>query len=166
MPSLARSSVSQASNLEPGTDSNSSATRLAGFEEVPAKNKVQRRQTETIDLPPSFYRHLNVTDQRRGAEQSDGETNIEKSDTASNDASRLNENGEEQDNASENESGQQVMPHNTKWARYPFRTLGEGHSTTEGKSRNQPLPAGWMKPLPRTPRYGYPNGVDLSTDHE
>ncbi|TWU46003.1 hypothetical protein Q31b_11810 [Novipirellula aureliae] len=169
-PSLARSNVSQANNVQQDAGIDPSSTRLAGFEEAQPKNKVGRRQTETIDLPPSFYRHLHVTNQP--VETQDVDTTPSGAESGSapvnalNGASQSNDDSDRQDDAPENESAQQTMPRSTKWARYPFRTLGEGRPTIEGLNRNQTLQAGWMEPLPRTPRYSYPNGVDLSVDHE
>lgn len=153
-----------------GTDIDGSSTRLAGFEKASAGSmtttRPPRRQTETIDLPPSFYRHLKGPARATGA--TPGVVAPEPVSSAPTRpafnrpvplapvSSKSNSNV-----ASPTEPVQDTTSStnpSSRWASYPKRTLGNTQlDASMNEARQHSLPSGWIPQLPKTPRYGYPN---------
>lgn len=136
-----------------------SSTQLAGFEKAITEStttKPPRRQTETIDLPPSFYRHLSGPAEQPGTtptqlELPPGETKSPRTESV---------------DAAQAEPKQDTTPSKKPYSRrlpYPQRTLGDKELDASTKDAKQhSLPAGWIPQLPKTPRYGYPNSTPTS----
>ncbi|TWU35947.1 hypothetical protein [Novipirellula artificiosorum] len=161
LPGLSRpvagsSSVQQATTIEDRSKSTSS-TRLASFDGEPSgsgddrsSSKRPRRKTETIDLPPSFYRHLNGS----AAEFPIAVPPQEAAEGSAIDSAAA----ADVIDASATDHAKHATPAtHTAWARYPFRTLGVPLQSKQHTTRQDPLPGGWLKQLPKTPRYGFPN---------
>jgi hypothetical protein len=167
-----------------GTDTDGPSTRLAGFEKASAGSattKPPRRQTETIDLPPSFYRHLKGPSQPAGtapAVLAPSPGNTAPSRSAFNRPVPLAPESSNLDSATANsmnakstsatatgvnsiQPGQEAatpVERSSRWANYPKRTLGNTQlDASMNEARQHSLPSGWIPSLPKTPRYGYPN---------
>ncbi|QDT05531.1 hypothetical protein K227x_39310 [Rubripirellula lacrimiformis] len=131
-----------------------SAPQLAAFNKnaLPKSAIPPRRQTQTIDLPPSFYRHLS------GPADPLLETTIplapSSAESGSTDALTT-------DSAPAEETQSYLRQP------YPFRTLGDEQlDAAPHGTRQQSLPAGWIQSLPKTPRYGYSLGQRSSSLHQ
>lgn len=163
---LADSSPGTIAQASASSDTGAGSTKQAGFEKPshrPRTSRPPRRQTETIDLPPSFYRHLqgpkpqspappaplasSLVEQALGEQEpqeSQGSEQVKEKSEAENEAPKDSA-------ASSSQSTQQLAP-------YPRRTLGEQQaSSTSNEAGHHSFPLGWIPKLPKTPRYGYPN---------
>jgi len=134
-----------------------------------AKEQAKRRETQTIDLPPSFYRHLNappgspLADPFRDKSPSSAAAESSSNPplpSASNSNSTFPIN--ESDSGAATPSPEQTPPANSL-LRYPFRHIpgSEGTSTSGAyettisktrPNRREPIKGGWIEGLPKTPR--------------
>ena len=147
-----------------GTDTDGPSTRLAGFEKASAGSttaKLPRRRTETIDLPPSFYRHLKGPPQQTGttpAPVNPAPTRpaFDRPASLAPESSKSESTGTDPMEPVE-EASTSTKP-SSRWSNYPNRTLGNTRlDASLNNARQHSLPSGWIPQLPRTPRYGYPN---------
>jgi len=135
------------------------------------KSSMKRRETQTIDLPPSFYRHLNAPpgspladpfrdDTTSAPEKPTGETAPATSGSSVNESKTLNASNTEANAPSPNEMGSSTVKN---LLRYPFRHIpGTDQTTSSGSlettvshtrpNRREPLKGGWIESLPKTPR--------------
>ncbi len=161
-----------------GSDDTESSTRLAGYEKAStgsSTTKEPRRQTETIDLPPSFYRHLKGPHSRGpvqqvedtpaffgpahlGAESPNSPPPPEAPKSDSADAEPADADSADAEPAEPKQDATTSTKSTSRPARYPRRTVGNAQldALSEG-TRQHSLPSGWIPQLPKTPRYGYPN---------
>ncbi len=132
-----------------------SSIQLAGFERSVAGStltKPPRRQTETIDLPPSFYRHLSGPKEQLGTAPT-ALVGPEATESDSTDAELAES---KHDEITSSSTPPRRVP-------YPQRTLGDKQLDASAQSsRQHPSPSGWIPQLPKTPRYGYPNAKPAS----
>lgn len=147
-----------------GIDTDGPSTRLAGFEKASAGSattKPPRRQTETIDLPPSFYRHLKGPPQQTGTTLAP--VNPAPTRPAFNRPTPLAPESPKSDSTGANpmepiQDATTPTKPSSRWSNYPKRTLGNTQlDASLNKARQHSLPSGWIPQLPKTPRYGYPN---------
>ncbi|WDQ15710.1 hypothetical protein [Rhodopirellula sp. P2] len=121
-----------------------SLTQLATFRRQAAEaatTQPPRRQTQTIDLPPSFYRHLTGP-----AEPVDAVTIPEEPIPANLDSPDAAANAPQLDDTTSSSTRHS----------YPFRTLGDEQlDAAPHGTRQHSIPAGWIPSLPKTPRYGF-----------
>lgn len=166
--------VAEASRPNKGTiaqaassDATESSTQLAGFKKVSSgstSTKPPRRQTETIDLPPSFYRHLKGPTQPIGStpppvEAAPVEPALIEPESLGTDSNGAEIAEPKQDATTSTKSASRSESRaDSRWASYPRRTLGDKQldASSEDTRRNS-LSSGWIPQLPKTPRYGYPN---------
>ncbi|TWT82034.1 hypothetical protein CA13_34890 [Planctomycetes bacterium CA13] len=142
-----------------------SSNQMVSFETDPTrtvKAKAPRRKTETIDLPPSFYRHLrgpSVLDQPFEMTNENADATNELSTQPIVDELQIPdvELQQQQSVSSDRES-------NARWAQYPSRTLGFPRRFEPHGTRQEPIPAGWIEELPRTPRSGYPHSRSIAEE--
>jgi len=138
-----------------------SPTQFAGFQKESTRSpatKPPRRETETIDLPPSFYRHLQGPAQQEATQQ--GPTQPIGFPAAIAGPEPLESNPADAGSTVPQQDADTVLNSNSKRAIYPRRTLGD-EQTDASSASSQPhsLPSGWIPSLPKTPRYGYPNST-------
>ncbi|KLU05732.1 putative signal peptide protein [Rhodopirellula islandica] len=121
-----------------------SLTQLATFRRQAAEaatTQPPRRQTQTIDLPPSFYRHLTGPSESVDSMAIPAEQIPATPDSPS---------------AATNESQLDDTTSTSTRNSYPFRTLGDEQlDAAPHGTRQHSIPAGWIPSLPKTPRYGY-----------
>lgn len=142
------------------------------------KEASRRRETQTIDLPPSFYRHLNAPaespladpflDQSKRPNTTSTETNPPvaipnvDSPAIANPVSNIPMAKTSDMGTTESNSGDQSPQANTL-TRYPFRHVpgtdgGVSHGSLETTvtknrpNRREPTKGGWLESLPKTPR--------------
>ena len=162
------SSVQQA-----GYQSSGDRIRWTDPKEKPAaKDQAKRRETQTIDLPPSFYRHLTAPPgspladpfQDVSPNHSSPTTAEGSADTSA--SSNTNPAGRSSSNTAEPNSstlGANTVPTLNPLLRYPFRHVpGAEEMSTTGTmettvsktrpSRREPMKGGWIEGLPKTPR--------------
>lgn len=117
--------------------------------DMPEKLQPQRR-TETIDLPPSFYRHLIPAEQPTSdASQSQANLSISTSGHAESMTSEGKTEAQPQTNPQSLNNGQTQLGFGE---RRSFRTSGDYQPNADSLNRTKPLQAGWIRELPRTPR--------------
>ena len=137
------------------SESNASGVRHASYiEETAVESNTQRRQTETIDLPPSFYRHLKVDDKETTEMVPASGTNAGGGgikDLTEGETTDL----EELEPVSELESArlrwEERRPIRSQFRRFPAQTTTESQVSTH-LPRRSPHPGGWLDGLPPTPR--------------
>ncbi len=131
-----------------------------------ARDAPARRSPFTIDLPSNFRRHL-VGPSRRKSESSAqptpaAKTPAEAGETepagaapgpASDTAPPADENpGEPEQDRDARASAPSRSRFPSRWQRHPFRQLATPEALANKPSESLRRPAGWLEPLPRTPR--------------
>lgn len=117
--------------------------------DIPERPNPQRR-TETIDLPPSFYRHLIPTEQSTSdASQSQTNVSISTSEHTESKTGAGNSEAQPQTNPLSSDNGQNQLGFGE---RRSFRSSGDYQPNADSLNRTKPLQAGWIRELPRTPR--------------
>ncbi|MEC8509736.1 MAG: hypothetical protein VXZ53_22340 [Planctomycetota bacterium] len=137
------------------SESNESGVRHASYiEETTVESNTQRRQTETIDLPPSFYRHLNVDDVETTEMVPASGTEAEGGGIKDFTEGEMTD-SEELEPISELESArlrwEERRPIRSQFRRFPAQTTTESQVSTH-LPRRSPHPGGWLDGLPPTPR--------------
>jgi hypothetical protein len=136
-----------------------SGVRQAGFveEDLHGPGSKPRRQTETIDLPPSFYRHLQTdhdqdrsleTEQRHEVNPGTADFNVEvvqERSTVSVEAAR------EFDVEQQRARWEERRPTRSQFRRFPAQTTIESQDGPR-LPRRSPHLGGWLDGLPPTPR--------------
>ena len=166
------SSVQQAGYQSSSGEGTADRIRWSDPNDKPsAKEQAKRRETQTIDLPPSFYRHLNAPP---GSPLADPFRDKSPSETSSSTESgskptQPNDTGTTKNfPTSESDSGSAALspdqpPSTNALLRYPFRHIpgAEGTSTSNSyettvsktrPNRREPMKGGWIEGLPKTPR--------------
>lgn len=137
------------------SESNESGVRHASYiEETTVESNTQRRQTETIDLPPSFYRHLKVDDVETTEMVPASGTEAEGGGIKDFTEGEMTD-SEELEPISELESArlrwEERRPIRSQFRRFPAQTTTESQVSTH-LPRRSPHPGGWLDGLPPTPR--------------
>ncbi|MEC7356052.1 MAG: hypothetical protein VYE53_13010 [Planctomycetota bacterium] len=137
------------------SESNESGVRHASYiEETTVELNTQRRQTETIDLPPSFYRHLKVDDVETTEMVPASGTEAEGGGIKDFTEGEMTD-SEELEPISELESArlrwEERRPIRSQFRRFPAQTTTESQVSTH-LPRRSPHPGGWLDGLPPTPR--------------
>ena len=137
------------------SESNESGVRHASYiEETTVETNTQRRQTETIHLPPSFYRHLNVDDVETTEMVPASGTEAEGGGIKDFTEGEMTD-SEELEPISELESArlrwEERRPIRSQFRRFPAQTTTESQVSTH-LPRRSPHPGGWLDGLPPTPR--------------
>lgn len=178
-----------------GSSTDGSAVQQAGFQSsgervrwtdpsgrANPKDQSKRRETQTIDLPPSFYRHLNAPpgspladpfqDQSSSSSAPTGNAPTGNASGTTSAASPSPSDGAEyspasastKDNIADPDSSEREEPSPVNaLLRYPFRHIpGAENTTTSGSmetvvsrtrpNRREPTKGGWIEGLPKTPR--------------
>lgn len=185
-PSTSQRSSVETSSASGHTNDDASLVQQAGYQgaenpqnsnrsmlgnELQNKSSIKRRDTQTIDLPPSFYRHLNappgspLADPFRDDSTSTPEKPAEQitpnaAGSSVNESKNLNESNPEATSLSTSETGSSTVK---TLLRYPFRhTPGSDQLIPSGSlettvshtrpNRREPLKGGWIESLPKTPR--------------
>ena len=149
-----------------------------GIDVGPLESRLDReapkdRGTQTIDLPPSFYRHL------RGAAPGENDsTDPPSSNTTGSDkpvvrtpAVRSSSSPTIEDQPSDREpevaerSLDRQRPGYSEFRRYPARTRAESLAAPRSL-RKEPYPGGWLSGLPPTPRRGVAQSPPTSVQGE
>ena len=133
------------------SESKTSGVRHASYiDETAVESNIQRRQTETIDLPPSFYRHLKVDDvettEMVPASGTDAEGGGIKDLTEGETTD-----SEELELESARLRWEERRPIRSQFRRFPAQTTTESQVSTH-LPRRSPHPGGWLDGLPPTPR--------------
>lgn len=136
-----------------------SGVRQVGYiDETPLGSDTEpRRQTETIDLPPSFYRHLQADPDQDSFREMEQETKRQSSATDSNTevipggvrASEESVTGF--DLEKERARWEERRPTRSQFRRFPARMTTESQGG-QRLPRRSPHPGGWLDGLPPTPR--------------
>ena len=137
------------------SESNESGVRHASYiEETTVESNTQRRQTETIDLPPSFYRHLKVDDVETTEMVPASGTEAEGGGIKDFTEGEMTD-SEELEPILELESArlrwEERRPIRSQFRRFPAQTTTESQVSTH-LPRRSPHPGGWLDGLPPTPR--------------
>ena len=137
------------------SESNESGVRHASYiEETTVESNTQRRQTETIDLPPSFYRHLKVDDVETTEMVPASGTEAEGGGIKDFTEGEMTD-SEELEPISELESArlrwEERRPIRSQFRRFPAQTTTESQVSPH-LPRRSPHPGGWLDGLPPTPR--------------
>jgi hypothetical protein len=161
--------VQQAGYQGADNPSGSNRSMLGNDRQIKGSNK--RRETQTIDLPPSFYRHLNTPPGSPLADpfrddppltpvKPTGETIPTASGMSVNESKSVIPSNTEATSSSPNETGGSPVKN---LLRYPFRHIpGADQPQPSGSmettvshtrpNRREPLKGGWIESLPKTPR--------------
>jgi hypothetical protein len=141
-------------------------------EKSAAKDQAKRRETQTIDLPPSFYRHLTAPPgsplsdpfQDASPNSTPSTTSEGSSDTSvSSNTTPTSRSSSTAPETSSSTPGADTPPTLNPLLRYPFRHVpGAEETTTTGSmettisktrpNRREPMKGGWIEGLPKTPR--------------
>jgi hypothetical protein len=150
--------------LLPGRTSKASADPESGIrqvgylDEAPLGQDLQpRRQTETIDLPPSFYRHLQTEPSQELIRASDQEPKSQSTTTDS--MTEVTPEGlrgaaesvEGFDVEKERARWEERRPTRSQFRRFPAQMTRESQGG-QRLPRRSPHPGGWLDGLPPTPR--------------
>jgi hypothetical protein len=168
-----------------GSTSDASSVQQAGYqdsgdrirwtdpkEKSAAKDQAKRRETQTIDLPPSFYRHLtappgsplsdpfqDVSPNSKPSTTSEGSSDT----SVSSNTTPTSRSSSTAPETSSSTPGADTPPTLNPLLRYPFRHVpGAEETTTTGSmettisktrpNRREPMKGGWIEGLPKTPR--------------
>lgn len=173
-----------------GSSTDGSAVQQAGFQssgervrwtdpndKANAKEQSKRRETQTIDLPPSFYRHLNAPPGSPLADpfqdqSSPGRTTNSNTSSGTDSTSQIpggSNTSSAEPTATVEGDGNSTTSEPPEPSgvsallRYPFRHIpGAENTTTSGSmetvvsrtrpNRREPIKGGWIEGLPKTPR--------------
>lgn len=157
-----------------GSDDTQSTTRLAGYEKASSESTASepRRQTQTIDLPPSFYRHLKGPPPSRAVQQVEasqqagdtpaffGPAHLGSKSSSSPALTESNQSPESDAGSSESKQSATTTKSSSQPPHFPRRTVGNAQldAATDGTPQHS-SPAGWIPSLPKTPRFGYPGSL-------
>lgn len=137
------------------SESNESGVRHATYiEEIGTEPNTQRRQTETIDLPPSFYRHLDVDEvetTETGPASGTQALNSEIKELTEGETTASEELGPVSELESARLRWEERRPIRSQFRRFPAQTTTESQVSPH-LPRRSPHPGGWLDGLPPTPR--------------